>query len=610
MEVTPQISQLLTGALEYQRRGDLAGAEAACRAILKKDPGQPDALQLLGLIAETRGDLEEAETLMRESLAANPAQPHVLNNLGNLLNKKGEGANALKTLKKATQMHPEYGDAWYNMGKVLFDLEDFDAAITSLEKAKTTWPHREPKPQTLLGNIAKHKKDYEKARKHFEEALKANPNYFNALHNYGLTLKLLQKPAEALKIYHKAEQLKPGVPELYYNMANACYEMEDMKAAFSHYRTALKIKPDYLEAHNSLNELLWREGKEDEYLQSYREAIPKKPDFIDLRLQFFESLIGAGQTAEAKAVITEIFKIFVPNARAYRAQAVIEAQEGKLDEALRDLEKSTQLEPEVFEFRKDIAKFQIRIGRYQDASAHLKKAREVVPFNQEIIAYQALCWRLLGDDREKVLMDYENFIKPYVIEVPEGYESLEEFNLALNKALDQFHHFAHEPSDQTVTGGGGTQSLAAILDRNVKEIQELKKSLQKAARLYISELPEDPNHPLLCRKSDKYKFSGSFSIRLRDQGWHFNHTHPDGWISGCYYVSLPDVVKDGKTQQGWIKFGESPINLGEREVIGRIIQPQEGIVAFFPSYMFHGTVPFTSSQRRTTLPMDIIPCSE
>ena len=39
MEVTPQISQLLTGALEYQRRGDLAGAEAACRAILKKDPG-------------------------------------------------------------------------------------------------------------------------------------------------------------------------------------------------------------------------------------------------------------------------------------------------------------------------------------------------------------------------------------------------------------------------------------------------------------------------------------------------------------------------------------------------------------------------------------------
>jgi hypothetical protein len=92
---------------------------------------------------------------------------------------------------------------------------------------------------------------------------------------------------------------------------------------------------------------------------------------------------------------------------------------------------------------------------------------------------------------------------------------------------------------------------------------------------------------------------------LRPGGFHVNHTHPNGWISSSYYVSLPPEMANPASQQGWIKFGEPrwPVpGCG----IERVVRPQEGLVVLFPSYMWHGTVPFSSGERLTA-PFDVVP---
>ena len=70
---------------------------------------------------------------------------------------------------------------------------------------------------------------------------------------------------------------------------------------------------------------------------------------------------------------------------------------------------------------------------------------------------------------------------------------------------------------------------------------------------------------------------------------------------------MPEVVSEGTGEQGWIKFGESNIGLGERDRPGRTVKPGVGKLVLFPSYFWHGTVPFTSDDMRLTIAFDVTP---
>ncbi|MBT4213737.1 MAG: hypothetical protein HOE23_06370, partial [Porticoccaceae bacterium] len=111
-------------------------------------------------------------------------------------------------------------------------------------------------------------------------------------------------------------------------------------------------------------------------------------------------------------------------------------------------------------------------------------------------------------------------------------------------------------------------------------------------------------HPFLSRMADGYDFSGSWSVRLKNSGHHSNHVHPFGWLSCCSYISAPDL---SKSRAGWIKFGETALDLGLNELVAEAIQPEIGKCVFFPSYFWHGTYPLESDDYRVTIPCDIDP---
>ena len=64
---------------------------------------------------------------------------------------------------------------------------------------------------------------------------------------------------------------------------------------------------------------------------------------------------------------------------------------------------------------------------------------------------------------------------------------------------------------------------------------------------------------------------------------------------------------DDPKKAGWVKFGETSLNLGDRESIGIELCPQPGMSVLFPSYMWHGTYPVNTNEFRMTAPCDIMP---
>ena len=77
--------------------------------------------------------------------------------------------------------------------------------------------------------------------------------------------------------------------------------------------------------------------------------------------------------------------------------------------------------------------------------------------------------------------------------------------------------------------------------------------------------------------------------------------------SSALYITLPDVVQTTEGNEGHIQFGVPPVELNLPLKAKRVVRPEVGTLAMFPSYMWHGTIPFDSEQPRMTIAYDLVP---
>src|SRR5690606_22784893 len=107
-------------------------------------------------------------------------------------------------------------------------------------------------------------------------------------------------------------------------------------------------------------------------------------------------------------------------------------------------------------------------GRADEALVHAKQGAVQMRFNQRALAYLSLCWRMLGDERDEMLNDYEHLVGVYDVPVPPGFPDTETFNARLNEVLGSLHSAGRPPPEQTVRGG--TQTSGDLLTRREPEI--------------------------------------------------------------------------------------------------------------------------------------------
>jgi len=182
---------------------------------------------------------------------------------------------------------------------------------------------------------------------------------------------------------------------------------------------------------------------------------------------------------------------------------------------------------------------------------------------------------------------------------------MDDFNAELGAYLDGLHPRTDAYLEQSLLGG--TQTEGMLFGSGHALVEKLRVRIEEAIANYIANLPTNDHHPFLVRRSNNFSFTGAWSCLMRGQGHHVNHLHPAGWISSCYYVTVPAASSDPETRNGWIKFGEPSLDLPLKNAIRRAVQPIPGRLVLFPSYMWHGTVPLQASSARTTIAFDAIP---
>ena len=132
--------ELLELALEHQHQGRWEVAERIYREVLERQPDQPDALHLLGVLKAQTGQPLVAAALIARAIAGNPAAPAYHNNLGNVLQELGRFEASLLCYEEALRLAPDYVEALVNLGNALNRLDRFPEALACYLQAQRLRP--------------------------------------------------------------------------------------------------------------------------------------------------------------------------------------------------------------------------------------------------------------------------------------------------------------------------------------------------------------------------------------------------------------------------------------------------------------------------------------
>ncbi len=604
--------QFLQAAIAAFSQGQPDRAGQLAHQVLRQVPEQPDALHLLALCARQKGQLDEALHWFGRSLAASPGQSAVWSNYGNVLQQLEHTEQAEQAYQRALSLAPEQADSWLNAGLLALRRQLPELAATRLQKARQLRPD-DMRSYAPLASALSQLQNFPQALQILDLALNRWPGQAQLLWQKAQLLREQQQPGAAAEIVQQLLNTTPQQADLHFMAGCLQHDLAQDQDAEAALLQAIALEPLHIGAHEALNQLYWEQQNLAKFLRVTRDTLAAQPDALALRYCLVTLLIQSGDNHAA----TELLQAgIVRHGRLpdlLHALGVQAAKAGQLQQAATLTQEALQQRqlPTAFRVRAliDAANYAIRLHQLEQAEHLLEQARQLSPMDQEVWAYLGTCWRLQGKHKTHWLNDYAALIDARPLPIPPGYNNLHEFLTVLNPVIRRLHTSTRQPLDQSVRGG--TQTLGRLLAEPDPVIQQFRAALEQRIQEYLQRLPKDDDHPLLSRNSGKFRFSGSWSVRLSDQGFHTNHVHPQGWLSACTYLELPDCIRqDDPLQQGWLKVGETSLQLGALEQVAQAICPTPGLVVLFPSFIWHGTYPFHGSNAadgRMTAPCDIMP---
>src|SRR5271154_991341 len=108
-------------ALEQHRAGNFSRAEALYMEILRQDPGNVDAIHLLGVLALQGKAPESAVQLISAAIRKKPEVAVFHYNLAEAYEALGKKDEALAEYLRATDLNPDYIEAFNNQANLLND---------------------------------------------------------------------------------------------------------------------------------------------------------------------------------------------------------------------------------------------------------------------------------------------------------------------------------------------------------------------------------------------------------------------------------------------------------------------------------------------------------
>ena len=593
-----------SAALGWQllQAGNLAAADEVVRPFLMQSR-KDEIVPLIGAIRLQQGRFAEAAPMFERARMLHPGEPRFAFLHGTALAGMQQFAPAISAFQAVIKMAPNIPDAYLALGQAQRKLGQPEDAQNTYRKLLRIQPENVD-AYIALSSVLAEAGQFAEAEAPLRRALdyaKDAKKQAAIRNNLAIILSSLNRHAEALENLEHTQSLAPELPDLDQRRIDRLYQLGRYEDCLVLYRKLLDRNPADLQLHKAYNSLLYRLGRMDEFLASYdrapqtREILLAKARFLALQKRndeveaIYNTLLARDPLDSA--VLSSSADNLMAQGRTQEALVIFESVLGRPDAT-----------PAVFSAAASAA---LLTGDPQKAEFFCQSGLRLAPFDQTCLALLGTSWRLKDDERDEALNGYDKLVRVFDLDPPDGFSSMESFNAELGEYLDRLHPKTDAYLEQSLYGG--TQTEGMLFGAGHALVEKVRMRIEQAINAYVAELSTDPNHPFLARQSRNFRYAGAWSCLMRGQGFHTNHLHPEGWISSCYYVTVPMETDNQQTHNGWIKFGEPSLNLPLKNPVRRAVQPVPGRLVLFPSYMWHGTIPLQANSPRTTIAFDVTP---
>ncbi len=411
---------------------------------------------------------------------------------------------------------------------------------------------------------------------------------------------------EAERLYRSMLDAEPHDPEALHLLGVLLTQVGEYDDAVEHIQAALNVNRDSALFESSLARAYLRSGKLAEAIETLERVVARQPDSFQAFSDLGAALQESGELERAIEAYRRSIALNPGLAIVHFNLGTALKQQGGTADAIACVEKAVAMDATQANYPATLAGYYLEVGEPAAALRSCQACLSAAPRNLMALTFLSISLDRLGDRESAArIVDFDRLIQKRQFVTPAGYESISEFNDALAQHVRSHPTLRAEPVNNATRYGKHTDNLLINPTGPIPALAEL---IDRAVADYLQSLPLDPTHPYLANRPSGFKFT-MWSVVMDSQGHQLPHMHPDGWVSGVYYVALPGKMRAATGEQdGWIEFGRPLRELtGSLQPEVKTIRPEEGMLVLFPSYFYHQTIPFESTEQRISIAFDAVP---
>lgn len=397
--------------------GRSGAASARLEELLKQQPQQAKALALRGRFRLQEGRTDDAIADLQQAVTTDPRYDAGHFWLAQALLQRRRAGEARDALTVALRLNPAFVPAQVELSRVHLNAREFDRAIAVAQEAIRNDPNhlearfalvrafvgasradeaatalrivadqmpRDPRVQTLEGQIRLARRDPKAAEQRFAAALAAQPSSYEALGGLVASRIAAGNVSGALAAANDAVQKAPADARSLIVAARAYGEARDFKAAESLLKRAIDADPSMLEAYSMLGQLYVADNRLNDALREFERLSTLQPTAVGPKTVVAVLHHMANRRAEAKQAYEAVLRVDATAVVANNNLAWMKVEDGEnLDSALQLAQAAKARAPQSAEVSDTLGLIYFKRNLFAFSAAAYDDAVKFDPTNPE-----------------------------------------------------------------------------------------------------------------------------------------------------------------------------------------------------------------------------------